>query len=62
MPRSTILVCLLLSAAALGEDWKTEYGGHTKLRVTGQAYPSESVFRDVAGSNSIDTGKESSRC
>lgn len=56
MPRSTILVLLLLSAAAQGEDWKIEYGGHTKLRVTGQAYPSESVFRDVAGSNSIDTG------
>ena len=56
MPRSTVLVLLLLSAAGQGEDWKTEYGGHTKFRVTGQAYPSESVFRDVAGSNSIDSG------
>lgn len=58
MPRNTILVMLLLASVTFADDWRTEYGGHTKLRLTGQAYPSGSVFRDLIGSNSVDSGAD----
>ena len=35
-------------------DGKTEFGGHTKLRVVGQSYPSDSLFRDFYGGSSAD--------
>lgn len=31
-----------------------ELGGHTKLRIVGQSYPNNSLFRDIAGSTSVD--------
>ena len=58
MPRNTVLVILLLASATYAEDWRGEYGGHTKVRFTGQAYPSDSVFRDAVGRESIDGGVE----
>ncbi len=56
MLHRSLLLVLLLSASALGDDWKTEWGGHTKFRLTGQAYPSDSVYRDVVGDSSTDLG------
>jgi hypothetical protein len=46
-----LIVCPVLAAAA---D-KTELGGHTKIRATGQSYPTDSVFRDLYGNKSLDT-------
>ena len=47
-----LLIALpILGAAA---DARTELGGHTKLRVVGQSYPSDSLFHDLYGSSSID--------
>jgi hypothetical protein len=52
MLRSALL--LLLSAAALADDGTTEIGGHTKLALTSQAYPEQSLFRDLVGSSTLD--------
>jgi hypothetical protein len=54
LPRLLILL-LAFPAWAGAADGNTEYGGHTKLRVVGQTYPSDSLFRDLYGSRSIDT-------
>jgi hypothetical protein len=54
LPRLLILL-LTFPAWAGAADGNTEFGGHTKLRVVGQTYPSDSLFRDLYGSNSIDT-------
>ncbi len=56
MQHRSLLFILLFTAAALADDWKTDFGGHAKFRLTGQAYPSGSVFRDVAGDSSTDLG------
>ena len=56
MRHSSLLLILLLSSAGQADDWKMRFGGHTKLRLTGQAYPSDSVFRDVAGDSATDLG------
>jgi hypothetical protein len=53
-PELTLLL-LLLPALAGADELRTEFGGHTKLRVVGQTYPSDSLFRDFAGSSAIDT-------
>ncbi len=55
MRRSWVLVLSLLAASAAAEDSPFEYDGHTKLRAVGQTYPSDSLFRDFAGSSSADT-------
>lgn len=54
LPRLIILliVCPAFAGAA---DANTEFGGHTKLRVVGQTYPSDSLLHDLFGSSSIDT-------
>ena len=54
LPRLLILL-LAFPAWAGAADGNTEFGGHTKLRVVGQTYPSDSLFRDLFGSSSIDT-------
>jgi len=54
LPRLLILL-LALPALAGAADGNTEFGGHTKLRVVGQTYPSDSLFHDLYGSSSIDT-------
>ena len=45
-----VLLLPLLAAA----ETTTELGGHAKLRATGQAYPEDSVFRDIVGSSALD--------
>ena len=50
-----ILIVLLLPAFAGADEVRTEFGGHTKLRVVGQSYPTDSVFYDLAGSSAVDT-------
>ncbi len=56
MPRSALLPLLLLASVALADDWRLDYGGHGKLRLTAQAYPSDSVFRDAIGAEAVDGG------
>jgi len=54
LPRLLLLliVCPVFAGAA---DGNTEIGGHTKLRVVGQTYPSDSLLHDLFGSTSVDT-------
>jgi hypothetical protein len=58
MPRSSALLFLLLCVAALADDASYEFGGHTKLRLVGQSYPDDSLFRDLVGSTSLDGAGE----
>lgn len=53
LPR-VFVALLFLSAAVVADDSETEFGGHTKLGLTRQAYPDQSLFRDLVGSNSLD--------
>ncbi|MBT8102432.1 MAG: hypothetical protein KJO27_06535 [Gammaproteobacteria bacterium] len=53
LPRS-IAALLFLSAAVFADDGKTQFGGHTKFSLTGQSYPSQSLFRDLVGNNTLD--------
>ena len=39
---------------AFAEDDPYEVVGHTKLRAVAQSYPNDSIFRDIAGSTSVD--------
>jgi len=48
----------LITSAAHADDSAYEFGGHTKLRLVGQSYPEDSLFRDLAGSNSLDAAGE----
>jgi hypothetical protein len=48
------LVIVVLSATAVAEDSNLEFGGHTKLRLVGQSYPDNSLFRDLTGAGSAD--------
>lgn len=54
MRPSTALICLLIPVCGMAGGVETEYGGHTKLRLVGQAYPADSVYRALAGSTSVD--------
>ncbi|MGB5492373.1 MAG: hypothetical protein WBM76_16310 [Woeseiaceae bacterium] len=54
MRHSHIILVLLLSAAVAAGDTNTEFGGHTKFALTSQAYPEQSLFRDLVGSNTLD--------
>ena len=56
LPRLFLL--LLIPGFVCADDSKTEIGGHMKLRVVGQTYPSDSLIRDRAGSSSVDTQGE----
>jgi hypothetical protein len=38
----------------VADDSAIEFGGHTKIALTGQAYPDQSLFRDLVGSSSLD--------
>lgn len=48
-----LVLCCCGAAAAAGEA--AELGGHAKLRGVGQGYPDDSLFRDIAGSTSLDS-------
>jgi len=54
MPRSCLILVVLLSATVFADDGDSEVGGHTKLALTSQAYPSQSLFRDLVGSSTLD--------
>jgi hypothetical protein len=45
---------LLIGAAAFADGNTYEFGGHTKLRFIGTTFPSDSVFRPLAGKKSLD--------
>ena len=47
-----LLAVPVLAGAAEG---KTEFGGHTKLRVVSLTFPTDSLFRDLYGSHTEDT-------
>ena len=48
------ILILLIGGMAAADDVQTEFGGHTKLRLIGQTFPSDSLLRDAAGGESID--------
>ncbi len=52
------LLALFLAVPVTGEEPVAEFGGHAKLRAVAQAYPSDSVIRDYAGSDSLNTSLE----
>lgn len=54
LPRFFLLL-LAVPALAGADEGKTEFGGHTKLRVVSQTYPSDSLLRDLYGSHTEDT-------
>lgn len=54
MPRSFFILIFLLSASVCADDSNTGIGGHTKFALTSQAYPDQSFFRDLVGSNTLD--------
>lgn len=53
LPR-LLIAMLVFSSAAFAEESQTEFGGHTKMSLTGQAYPEQSLFRELVGRNSLD--------
>jgi len=58
MPRSPALLFLFFCVGVLADDASYEFGGHTKLRLIGQSYPDDSLFRDLVGSTSLDGAGE----
>jgi len=54
MLRRLLITMIALSSAVIADDGETEFGGHTKFRLTGQSYPDQSVFRDLVGRDSLD--------
>lgn len=58
MRPSWTLLLLLASVIAFADDASYEFGGHTKLRVIGQSYPDDSLFRDLVGSSAADAAGE----
>jgi hypothetical protein len=54
LPRFLLLL-LAATNVVFADAARTEFDGHTKLRVVGQTYPADSVFRDLLGSRSVDT-------
>ena len=54
MQRSFALVFLWLASIAAADDLRTEFGGHTKLRLVGQGFPDNSLYRDQVGSEALD--------
>jgi hypothetical protein len=51
---SLSLVLLLLSAAVCADDSNYEFGGHAKVRLLGESFPSDSIFNAIAGSSAVD--------
>ena len=54
LPR-LLLLLIVYPVFAGAADGNTEFGGHTKLRVVGQAYPTDSLLHDLFGNSSVDT-------
>ena len=49
-----LLLGLFAAALAGAAALATEFGGHTKFRAVGQAYPEDSIYHDFVGSNATD--------
>jgi hypothetical protein len=49
---------MAVPALAAAADGKTEIDGYTKLRLIGQSFPSDSLFRDLYGSSAMNTEGE----
>ena len=49
-----VLILLPLGANGLAEETEYDLGGHTKGRLLGQSFPTNSAFRQLAGSSSLD--------
>ena len=49
-----LLLLMVCAAPAAVADSIFEFDGHTKLPVIAQSYPEDSLFRDLAGSSSLD--------
>jgi len=58
MRPSWVLLFLFFPVVTLADDSNYEFGGHTKLRIIGQSYPDDSLFRDLVGSSSLDAAGE----
>jgi hypothetical protein len=58
MRHSWLLTVLIIAGVATADDASYDFGGHTKLRLTGQTYPDDSLFRDLFGSSSADGAGE----
>jgi hypothetical protein len=58
MPRSSAFILLLFCVGAFADGASYEFGGHTKMRLVGQSYPDDSLFRDLVGSTSLDGAGE----
>lgn len=54
MRLSWLLSVVLFAVPAAADDNPLEFDGHTKLRAVGQTFPDDSLFRDLAGSSSVD--------
>jgi len=54
MRPSAGITFLLLSAACIADEARFEYGGHTKLNLTTQTYPDDSLLRDLLGRDSVE--------
>jgi hypothetical protein len=54
MRPSIALFLLVAPACVMGDALETEFGGHTKFRVVGQAFPADSAYRELAGAASFD--------
>ena len=52
--RLSACLLLLLGVAAIADDSPYELTGHTKFRFVGTTFPSDSVLRELAGSESLD--------
>jgi len=58
MRTSWVFLFLFFPVVTLADDSNFEFGGHTKLRILGQSYPDNSLFRDLAGATSFDAAGE----
>jgi len=54
MRLNACIACLLLSVTVVADDDAIQIGGHTKFSLTGQAYPDQSLFRDLVGGSTLD--------
>ena len=57
-PRNARLILLAIALAVpcggMAQETDVEFGGHTKGRLLGQAFPDNSAFQQLAGSSSVD--------
>ncbi|MGI9238995.1 MAG: hypothetical protein ACR2QZ_16465 [Woeseiaceae bacterium] len=54
MRLSLFIFIVLLSATEYARAIEAEFGGHTKVALASQAYPEQSLFRDLVGSDTLD--------